>query len=151
MNKQETDVKTKITCWKPSLITGPIRCAVVISKHIQMFSSSNSNLPYKVRKNNILYNAHRLLGTSSAQTGYLGNIRQKVVWDSLRIFTNLSWDVSTNGIEVPEQHSIPVLRDIWSVTHLPHRHKSVITERSTTFSAVHWSLIISSMKYLVLP
>lgn len=31
--------------------------------------------------------------------------------------------MSTNGIEVPEQHSIPVLQDILSVTHLPHTHK----------------------------
>lgn len=47
---------------------------------------------------------------------YLGNIRQKVVWDSLWIFPNLTWDVSTNGIEVPEQHSIPVLQNILTVT-----------------------------------
>lgn len=33
--------------------------------------------------------------------------------------------MSTNGIEVPEQHGIPVLQDILSVTNLPHRVKSV--------------------------
>lgn len=31
--------------------------------------------------------------------------------------------MSTNGIEVPEQHSIPVLQDNLSDTHLPHKHK----------------------------
>lgn len=40
---------------------------------------------------------------------YLGNIWQQVVGDTLRILSNQTRGMSSDGVEITEQHSIPVL------------------------------------------
>lgn len=84
---------------------------------------------------------------------YLGNIWQQVVGDTLRVLSNLARAVSSNGVEVAQQHCIPILTK--------QRHecnnagclivKEFFLNVIHTFAAKQWSLIISSIKYLVLP
>lgn len=40
---------------------------------------------------------------------YLGDIWQKVVGDTLRVLSNLARAMSSNWVEIAQQHCIPVL------------------------------------------
>lgn len=48
-------------------------------------------------------------GASSRDFRYLGNIWQQVVRDTLRVLSYLTGAMSSDWIEIAQQHSIPVL------------------------------------------
>ena len=80
-----------------------------------MFSSPNSNLEHQQTKQPLpkrpqICSLEPLL-VLIGRAGYLCHIGEKVIWYSLWVLTDLSWDVSTDGVEVPEQHCVPVLEE----------------------------------------
>lgn len=96
-------------------LTCAIFRVIVVAKDVQCLPSPDGHLGWRSGQ---LFPQHQLppstLGFEERLPPllpYLGDIGHEVVGDALGVFTNAARGVGARGVEIPQQHCIPGLRD----------------------------------------